>query len=169
MEKSTGPNTDPRGTPRTRFIPGYNMLRSDRTAASGKQGGGGILVYTRNHYGIQLVENSCICTPNIEKLWLKVNLKQSRPIYIACIYQPPDAATDASIRDLENMFLDIEIPSNADIICIGDFNIDDSKLNADKHKLHQFMRNHNMGQVITQLTRITPTTATIIDHVWCNN
>ena len=85
------------------------------------------------------------------------------------MYRPPDATADASIRDFEDMFQNIEIPANVDLICIGDFNIDDAKLNADKRKLHLFMKNHNMGQEINQPTRLTPTTATIIDHIWCNN
>ena len=31
------------------------------------------------------------------------------------------------------------------------------------------MKNHNLSQSITQPTRITSSSATIVDHVWCNN
>ncbi len=78
-------------------IDGYNIVRSDRTTASGEHGGEGILICTKDHYDIQCLPNSKFCTPNVESVWLCINLVKSHPILVACIYRPPDASIDACL------------------------------------------------------------------------
>ena len=69
-------------------IPGYNVFRFDRTCNSGKSSGGGLVVYTRSNREFHVVEDSHICTPNIEAVWLKLSLKKARDTYVCCVYRP---------------------------------------------------------------------------------
>ena len=52
----------------------YTLFRADRTAASGKMSGGGIMVYVKN--GLTCVDMATFtkCTPDIECIWLKLKL-----------------------------------------------------------------------------------------------
>ena len=71
-------------------INGYNIVRHDRTIASGKRTGGGVMIYYKNHLDISTLDDLCICNQNVETLWIKLQLKQTRPQYICTVYRPPD-------------------------------------------------------------------------------
>ncbi len=77
-------------------IDGYNICRADRTAASGKTTGGGILVYYKSSLDVQVVSDLTYCTPNYEVLWVNLQLKQTRPHYIGVVYRPPTGTTAPS-------------------------------------------------------------------------
>ena len=47
-------------------IPGYKHFRLDRTTASGKVHGGGLLVYAEENRIIDVIEHGCFITPNLE-------------------------------------------------------------------------------------------------------
>ena len=70
-------------------VPGYTFHRYDRDLGSGKRSGGGLAAYTRDHYEIDLIPDWMLCTPDLEYLWLRLSLKDTRPTYIGGIYRPP--------------------------------------------------------------------------------
>ena len=70
-------------------IDGYNNFRFDHTPDSGKTSAGGIIVYTRNNFDFELLEQGNTCSPDIESMWLKLSLKQAKPTFINCFYRPP--------------------------------------------------------------------------------
>ena len=41
-------------------IPGYRLIRSDRTAALGKSCGGGIAIYVRQEHNVKIIENGLL-------------------------------------------------------------------------------------------------------------
>ena len=70
-------------------IDGYTAHRFDRDLGSGKRMGGGLLVYTKNKYVFKSLENWNLCNPDAELMWVKLELKLSKPTYICISYRPP--------------------------------------------------------------------------------
>ena len=70
-------------------IDGYLMHRQDRSH-SDRTRGGGLIWYVKNDLQIDTVEGVNTCTVNLELLWVKLNLTQTRPIYYGLVYRPPD-------------------------------------------------------------------------------
>ncbi len=69
-------------------IPGYNLYRINRDAGSGKRGGGGVCAYVRDHYYITFISERNLCTPDLEYLWLKLSLPNTRNTFIGALYRP---------------------------------------------------------------------------------
>ena len=79
-------------------VNGYNLHRWDRNSDSGKATGGGLLVYYKNHLNVSAISTLNVCTPNLETLWVKLQLKQARPQYIGVVYRPPDGDPDEALE-----------------------------------------------------------------------
>ena len=150
-------------------VPNYNIYRFDRTPASGKTCGGGVLAYVHNKYDFSLIENSELCTPAIESLWFKLELKCTRPTFINAFYRPPDGSTNDFIETLHsqlNQFVDNPI---ADIIVMGDANIDYNKVSSESRLLKSFLKDKGLTQMISVPTRVTVKSQSVIDHIYINN
>ena len=113
-----------------RFVPdymlsidGYNILRADRTAESGKTTSGGIIVYYKNSLNVTLLADYTTCTPNGETVWLNLQLKQTRPQYIGVVYRPPDGDYNIPTNTLQEHLTSLNT-RNCDRMLIGDINVD---------------------------------------------
>jgi len=99
------------------YIPGYHLVRSDRSNSKG----GGIIVYIQTHivhYDVLDYE-----IPNTESLFIKFN---SLKIIFVCLYHPhwacPTKHTDA-VDSLISIFSQLyHVHSNFSIVICGDFN-----------------------------------------------
>ena len=103
-------------------IQGYRLHRFDRDAGSGKRGGGGLAAYIRNHYNFEVLNEWQLCCPDIEYFWLKLNLPDTRPTFISCIYRPPSGNAENALQLIENKIEDIYTQGFPDIVILGDFN-----------------------------------------------
>ncbi len=149
-------------------IDGYNILRSDRDAGSGKRGGGGLMVYYRKSLNVTHLIDSNLCNHDIEYQWLCLNLKDTRKTYIGNIYCPPDGNRKNALELVENKLFDLT-PNNPDFVIMGDFNIDLKHPNkAESRAELSLCRSFMMKQLIQEPTRITSTSETLIDHVIIN-
>ena len=78
----------------------YHLLRGDRDQRSGKRMGGGLICYIHEDLHYSLIPDSHLCTPHVETLWVRINLKQARPIYLCNINRPPDATQQAMLVEI---------------------------------------------------------------------
>ena len=147
----------------------YKIIRSDRTAESGKKSGGGILLYTKSQYDFLPYENGLNCSKNLESCWVKLNLPHCRPTTICALYRPPDGSVEECLNELQHQYDSLQIAENEDVLFLGDINIDYLKPSPAKARLRIFLRNTNLTQVITRPTRVTLESSTLIDHIWVNN
>ena len=115
-------------------IPRYRFFRADRTRASGKERGGGLAMYAGTKYQITLLENMTKCTPDVEIMWVLLELPHTRNTYIANVYRPPDGNVVSALDIIENDIGTIMGNSNPDIVLMGDWNIDVSKRDAASRK-----------------------------------
>jgi len=142
-------------------IPNYQLLRNDRQ----NHRGGGIVAYIRNglSYKIILSENYDF----MQSLWVKIIIN-GEPHIFGIIYRPPHSNIQSFFSTLEETLIDLFSNFNF-ITCVGDFNIDVSKMyDSQACQLISLCDTFDLQQVITEPTRLTDSTSSIIDLIFTN-
>ncbi len=149
-------------------IDGYNMIRADRSANSGKQTGGGIMVYYKNDLDVTVMDGFTLCNPHAEVLWVNLQLKQTRPQYIGVIYRPPDGDYNALVDILEDHLTNLNVRNN-DRMLIGDINVDLLKSREPKTRSYiDFYKRQGLTSLIKGITHHGPLYESCIDHLCVN-
>lgn len=136
-------------------IPGYNIIRKDADGPNRT----GLLVYVNQCIKYKLLPHFDI--PELETLWLEVSLKKHKPVLIGLCYRNP--SENSSWIDHFDSMMDTVTLHQKEIILMGDFNID---LLRPHKKWNQTYDLHNLHQLIDKPTRVTPTSKTLIDHIY---
>ena len=141
-------------------IDGYQKpFRRDR---KGKQGGG-ILLYAEN--GVSCQPRSDLEHINLECIWLEVKPNKSKPFLVGHIYRPPDSGIiwNETFEDcIENV-----LKEEKELYLLGDVNRD--LLNRQiKTSWSEYMEPFGLSQLVSEATRVTSTTKTLIDHLYTN-
>ena len=121
------------------------------------------MLYYRNSLTCQRKKDLEIS--NIETLWLEVTLPKSKPFLLCTIYRPPNVNSDWI--DAFEEELSIAQTTGLKIIVMGDLNID--LLNYSNRKWLNLIQLFDLKQLISDPTRITNKTSTLIDHLYCSN
>ncbi len=58
---------------------------------------------------------------------------------------------------------------DADVLFLGDMNVEYLTKSPDKNKLDNFLRLHYLTQMIENPTRVSIRSSLLIDHIYCNN
>jgi hypothetical protein len=134
-------------------LPGYTVHRQDRNRR-----GGGVAVYTRSDLAVTSID---ISSP-VEHCTVKVSFSNAASIIICCIYRPPSSNLPAWQTSLFTL-LDTLTSYKLSIITLGDFNIN---LLSNASFSDSLKSNYHLVQTITEPTRITNHSATLIDHLY---
>ena len=103
---------------------------------------------------------------NLEDIWIELLLPKTKPIYVNGCYRAPH--NNNLINCLENAFS--QISPEYDKIVLGDFNVCLLKNNSGFwNRLTQMLNIFNLQQLIDKPTRVTPTSSTLLDHIYANN
>ena len=138
-------------------IPGYSFFfRNDRNA----HGGGVIIYFSDKLKAIRKPEFEPVST---ECIWAEVQC-HNRNIMIGLFYRPPNSRNDF-YRHLE-WSLESVCDYSSEIVIFGDFNID---LTYPNSQLETIFHNYNLFNVILEPTRVTPTSATLLDPIFFSN
>ena len=116
-------------------LDGYNILRSDRTAESGKKMDGGLLWYYDADTSCTPMPELNYCDRNVELCVLRLNLTRTRAIYMILVYRPPSGNIHEFLAKLESVITTLRAKSLCEINCAGDFNLDLLK-NDNKIKIY---------------------------------
>ena len=138
---------------------GFNPItRKDHVGRTG----GGVAAFVANHIGASRIFEYEI--PDLEALWLKIKAGQN--VLLLCIcYRPPNAKADFWVK-LQDA-VDLAKQSGSDrIMLVGDLNADPKT--RDGHQLGIFSKSNNFNLHVQEPTRITPTTATVLDQFITN-
>uniref|UniRef100_A0A1Y1LAN8 Reverse transcriptase domain-containing protein n=1 Tax=Photinus pyralis TaxID=7054 RepID=A0A1Y1LAN8_PHOPY len=143
-------------------IPNYRFERKDRTT---RTWGGGVGVYIRNNLQYDL--NSCASlqsSDSLEQIWINLRLHKVR-LAIGTLYRRQEFPFSEFLDDFENCFVHL-LPTGAEVICIGDLNIDLGKF-ANNHAVTFLTLVEVMGlrQVVQEPTRVSKTTSSLIDLI----
>lgn len=133
----------------------YSIIRKDRLDQ--KNNWGGVLLYFCNHLEIHQIT---VPRVSMEDLWIELIVK-SQKLLVGCIYRPPhDKKFFQQFQTaLEN------IGHRANILILGDFNVDLSKVNTMSNDFKQILHSVNLTNIITKYTLITDKSMTMIDLV----
>ena len=148
-------------------INGYNDFHSLRS--DGRRGGG-ISVFISNKYDCKIIKNSSLSLEYIETLFIEVT-RANKKILIASIYKPNRSNDNLFIEKLSHL-LSINSNNNYhEIIVTGDFNFDLLKYQENNITLNfiNSLNSQSFIPVISKPTRVTDTTATLIDNIFISN
>jgi hypothetical protein len=135
----------------------YFLIRNDR---SDGRAGGGVAVYIRQNrnFEFDVLNNSS----NFEFITLKLKYKNKRAFYVSSVYRPPDS--NLSTNGWNELLERLLCPSGSEHIILGDLNID--LLKPDSKVWVNNVKSTGYDQIIEKETRITDTTASLIDHIY---
>ena len=153
------------------ILPGYHDLIT-RCRDNGTRGGVGLFVKDCFNYKIR--DDLSVFIPHVfESLFIELSSRDSKRTIIGVIYRPntaPKADMEIFSSTLGDL-MDIINNEHKSAVMMGDMNID--LLQFETHnKTNAYIDNifsHGFIPTITKPTRLTPSSATLIDHIYTNN
>ena len=142
-------------------IEGYNIVRRDRVTHAG-----GVIMYIRSDLAYN--HRGDLQNDNLEDLWIELLLHKTKPIFVGTCYRAPH---NNNFKDCLESTLS-KLDSNCVTFILGDFNFCWLKINKNVNfmkNVTQLINSYNFKQVINKATRVTETTATLLDHIYTNN
>ena len=141
-------------------INNYSIVRKD---AQQRFGHTGLLVYIHDSIRHFVKRRDDLETDNLEAIWLEFCQKKAASAYVCSLYRNP-ASTSERMSDFMNMM--DKIPDGCDVILLGDFNFDLFNIQNSWMTVIAML---GLSQLITDFTRVTNKTQTLIDHIYTNN
>ena len=140
-------------------FPGFHFHRLDRNI----QTGGGVCIFTKQGFKVErLHELSYIAASGLHMLWVKIQIRNWRSFLVCTVYKPPDTSTLCFDTDFSETLVKA-LSLNKPIFILGDLNC--NMLNDNDpacQALTSFCSSFNLLQLITQPTRITQNSETLI-------
>jgi len=147
-------------------IDGYDFVH---TPTSTRCGGAGI--YIKSSYEYDQLKNYSVCHENIsESIFIEVKNPHKKNLTIGCIYRH-HTPIQTFISEFLNPTLTKITKSKKVFALLGDFNVDLSKYgtHADTESFYDLISANGFRPLILQPTRVTSTSATLIDNIFINN
>ena len=152
-------------------LPGYHNLIS-RSRDDGPRGGVGLFI--QNHITFKIREDISVFIPHVfESVFVEVSTKSSKNEIIGVIYRPntePYADMDIFYSTLSEI-MNLINKEQKHCTIMGDMNIDLLKFES-HHKTEDYLEDifcNGFLPVIVKPTRISASSATLIDHIYTNN
>ena len=141
-------------------VPNYTLLRRD--GAHRGQTGMGLFVH---HSIVHTTKRRAdLESERVECMWVEIKHSPSSATLVGYVYRNP-AVTYAWFDDFVKM-MDKVSEGNSNIVLLGDFSIDPLKFQPAWESTTSLFGLH---QLINRATRITQTSATLLDNIYTNN
>lgn len=149
-------------------LEGYELHFMNRKRQTKKTGGGTVL-YVDKRLRHKIVESMTTAIEDIcECVTIEIDMEKNKNIIVSCVYRNPSSSIDTFQKFMEETFAKTD--QKIAYIC-GDYNID--LLNPHKYtgidEFIEVMYSMSLFPIITQPSRITSHSATIIDNIFTNN
>ena len=145
-------------------ICGYEITRSDRFCNG--RSGGGVCFYVRSEINYSV--RTDLINHSLESLSIEIRKPRSKPFVVTTWYRPPDSLVDI-FRPFEELIgkLDSE---NVEFYVLGDLNCNMAapKLDSNTNVLSNLADVYGLHQLISEHTRITDKSSTLIDLIFTN-
>ena len=159
------------------FPEGFKAYRRDRT--DGK-GGGVFLLISKKYDSSEPEELKVSPQDDIELVWVKIKTLGSNDLYIGSFYKPPGRGDPQYLDKLYSFITRIPTANGAHLWIGGDFNLGD--INWEKETVNEYATNGTqcnqlltitkdtfLDQVVQEPTRVTETTANVLDLFFTKN
>ena len=144
-------------------IPGYDLCHKDRQSKRG--GGVALLISNKVRYKMLNTKSSC---NTFESICAELELKNRQKLIISSLYRPPNTSEKEFIDQYCKFVCELKKRDNNGIIIGSDHNMD--LLKSSNHAPTENFLNANLSlnlvPTITRPTRITKSTATLIDNIF---
>lgn len=155
--------------PETKMIQLLNYTMIDSYSRNNSIGGGTIIFVRNCHSAIARPEFKRTCAEkqfecSVIELSKYGSYLCSSNIIIVTVYRSPLGDVIEFLDKLASM-LEVIALENKQIIITGDFNIDFVKDSKELQELNAIIQSHNIKAAITVPTRVTSTTASVIDNI----
>ena len=152
-------------------VKGFRMVRKDRSYSIG----GGLVLYIKENIEykrrVDLEDNLCF---TVETIWVELKLTCT-PILLCLAYRPPkynSTFTNQWIQSIEQCLVSA-YSENKPIVLMGDINVDLANdrtyEKGFKNDWLDVITNFDVQQYVTEYTRVTENTASLIDHIYVSN
>ena len=141
-------------------VNGYQKpFRRDRR----QNGGGRLLVYVKNE--VSCKRRSDLENEQLECIWLEVKPKKSKPFLVGHVYRPPNSSI--VWNEIFEDCLENALGEEKEMYILGDINRD--LLNDQIKKVWtDYIEPFGLTQLVSEATRVTPDSSTLIDHIYSN-
>ena len=145
-------------------IHGYHFISNSREHKLG--GGGGLYIQSdmsfKPRIDLQSSGNSLY-----ESFFVEILHPYGKNIIVGCLYRPPDASLNYFNRSVEDILTAISFENKLSYI-MGDFNISilNSHSRQPTNEFINLMTSNSLYPLISKPTRITSSTATLIDNIF---
>ena len=142
-------------------IPGYELIRRDRDT-----NGGGVCFYLKT--SINFVARSDLNVANLENLCLEIRKPNSKPFFVVTWYRPPCSSIE-SFLFYESLISKLD-SLGSEYYLVGDFNCSMASSHHDTNtrRLCEISDLYGLHQLITEPTRITESSSSLIDLIYTN-
>ncbi len=138
-------------------IPEYKVFRCD------KGRGGGVCIYVKDIFKVTPLEFDTVRPQGVEDVWVTVQSCKFPTIIVGCLYRHPKSLSQ-TYDYITDVIKSVSL-KNKHFYILGDFN---DNILSNNSKMKQIIANSKLKQVIIKPTRITPTSATLLDLVITN-
>ena len=149
----------------THNLRGYTLENNNRK----EKAGGGVAMYISSSLNYTPLPELNLMSHAIESVFVEITTSERKNIIIGTVYRPPNCPNLDFITSIQTV-LSSNILENKHCFIMGDFNI--NLLNAEEDSLCQdfldAMYSHSFIPLINKPTRITNTSATLIDNIFSN-
>ena len=147
-------------------LPNYTTIHQIRNSS---QKGGGIALYVHNSLNYKILKNKNINNNDIECLNIEIVSKESKNEIISCIYKPPRGDAHKFLDEMKGQVIKNKFQEKP-LFLVGELNINslDYSRNTYVCNFFNFVFQNGIFPVINRPTRVTKSSATIIDHILTN-
>jgi endonuclease/exonuclease/phosphatase (EEP) superfamily protein YafD len=141
--------------------------------------GGGVGIYLKDKFQYTRLDGLSLFADRIlETIFVEVSISKHTKVVVGSLYRPGTAHPNLTVNELYSEFSDMlsnlcsEILNlNRTVYLMGDFNLDVLKYGADKFVTEyvDLLFSYGLLQLVTNPTRITSHSASLIDHIVTNN
>ena len=121
------------------------------------------------HESVQFVTRHDFVVESLEVLCIEIHVPKQKPFLLIYWYRPPDSLID-TFDKFENLIEQVESKS-LDYVLMGDVNCDLLKTppSSQTYRLIRIVEDFDLKQFVSKPTRVTPSTATLIDVLYSSN
>ena len=144
-------------------IQGYDSFFVSRKDKSG----GGVAIFTKNNLQSKIAINASFSINEIiDCISVEIETKEQN-IVICCVYRPPNRNVNDFTSQLDRL---LQLFQNKTIFLVGDMHINilNYANHTDTDNLVDLLYSKGMYPLITKPTRITSTSATLLDNIFTN-
>ena len=146
------------------MIDNYTMFRKNRVQNERRmEAGGGLIIYVKNT--VRCVRRNDLEQDDIECMFIEIFPPNSRSFIIGNIYRHPNE--NIHWNEIFETQIEKVLEADKELYLLGDFNRDLLNENI-KRPWIEYMDQFGLFQLVTEPTRQTEHSSTLIDHIYCN-